>query len=132
MIAKCICEICGEVYAIVDTDTLYKPMSGKAFKSHDPFHGYPDPFHPEQDFENMRCIWGNHRPFIEMNRIKTERGYRVFKDRPVNMAKQKKSIDNKKKVIYQCNVCGKRFRTGGGLAGHRRFCKECPTETTVT
>ena len=129
MLVKCLCEICGMEYGAVDTDKLFKPMRGSIFQSHDPHHGYPNPFQPEQDFESMRCIWGNHRPFTEENRIKTEKGYKMLKDPPPPPKPKpepkpkpvaKKLVDKKKKRVYTCNICGWQYASPQSVSRHKR------------
>lgn len=134
MILDAICEICGEVYARIDTDNMFNPMRGEAFLSHDEFHGYPPPFQPDQDFETMRCIWGNHRPFINEGKIKTPQGWRVFKDRPIEKPDPKKRnarekiktradvesmIEKHTNVEYQCDICGEVFNHRLELYAHK-------------
>jgi hypothetical protein len=41
---KAICQICGEVFAEVDLNTLRYPVTGAMFNSPDVPHGYPAPF----------------------------------------------------------------------------------------
>ena len=80
------CEICGEWIAIVDPANLYDPMVGAMFFSVDPFHGFPPPFDPATEWAWMRCPYGAHRPFIEPNRILTDRGYLVLRQRAQDAA----------------------------------------------
>lgn len=67
------CEICSELFAIADTDTLRRPMRGHMFKTIDAWHGVPDPFEPSLDWEAMRCPFGRqHRPFTAEDSVLDE------------------------------------------------------------
>lgn len=72
---KLICEICTETVGVIVREKLAYPLRGEMFKSPDPFHGFSDPFPPEQTWEEMRCGYCRCRPFIAEDRILTDRGY---------------------------------------------------------
>lgn len=74
MIVKVYCQICKEHIADVDTNTLSMPLKGSMFISKDPAHGFPPPFVPEAEWEDMECPWGPHRPFLEPNMVLTDIG----------------------------------------------------------
>jgi hypothetical protein len=73
-IFKCKCQICDEIYAVIDIDEIKYPINGSMFKSVDPAHGVPDPFYPGAEFEYMRCPFGQHRPMIMPNTILLDNG----------------------------------------------------------
>jgi len=69
---KCKCQICGELYAVIDLREIKYPINGSMFRSIDPEHGVPPPFYPGAEFEYMRCPFGQHRPMIMPNTIMVE------------------------------------------------------------
>jgi hypothetical protein len=71
---KCKCQICDEIYAVIDLTEIKHPLNGSMFHSIAPTHGVPDPFYPEAEFEFMRCPFGQHRPMIMPNTILCENG----------------------------------------------------------
>lgn len=72
---KALCQICGEVYAIVNIDTLRYPLTGAMFGSPDPFHGAPAPFAASLDWTFMRCPYGRiHRPMVQDDIVITDQG----------------------------------------------------------
>jgi len=64
MKATAVCQVCFEKIAVVDTDELTAPIRGWMFRSKDPAHGHPNPFHDEVEWQFMKCPYGNHRPFF--------------------------------------------------------------------
>jgi len=72
------CEICSEALGVADTDTLRRPMRGHMFASPDPFHDFPAPFGPHTEWVDMRCKYGNHRPFLAEDAVMLESG-EIFK-----------------------------------------------------
>lgn len=73
-IFKCKCQICDEIYAVIDLEDIKYPINGSMFKSIDPAHGVPPPFYPGAEFEFMRCPFGQHRPMIMPNTILCDNG----------------------------------------------------------
>jgi hypothetical protein len=73
-IFKCKCQICDEIYAVIDLEDIKYPLNGSMFKSPDPAHGVPDPFYPGAEFEYMHCPFGQHRPMIMPNTILCDNG----------------------------------------------------------
>jgi hypothetical protein len=69
-----ICQICAETIGIVSREDLSFPMRGLMFKSPDPFHGFAPPFPPEAEWESMKCPYGPHGPFLDIDRILTDEG----------------------------------------------------------
>lgn len=143
---KARCQICGEVYAEVDTETLRHPIRGHMFLSPDPAHEFPEPFAPDLDWEFMRCPYGRiHRPMIEGTGILTEHGMvRIPKDgepayldngivdevdrKTVCDQAMTPSDEDAARMIGQppitpatkftCGHCGKSFPTRKGFRGH--------------
>jgi hypothetical protein len=68
------CEICFEFIAEVSRSFLSYPMTGAMFKSPDTHHGVEPPFLVQQTWEDFRCPYGNHRPFIKDDEIQTDEG----------------------------------------------------------
>lgn len=95
------CEICKEW--IAEADEITFPLRGDMFKSPDPFHGIEAPFHPDSEWEHMRCPYGAHRPFVSPDRVTTDQGI----------------IEAPEEVpVYRCKVCGKEYNNPNQLRGH--------------
>jgi hypothetical protein len=65
------CAICFERISQADPDELCVPLMGSMFKSPDPHHGVPDPFPPDQTWEDFKCPVCRHRPFIDPGQVLT-------------------------------------------------------------
>jgi hypothetical protein len=72
------CDICFETIAEVSRSFLSFPMTGAMFKSPDPHHGFSDPFPTSAHWDDFRCPYGNHRPFINIDSIMTDEGVLVL------------------------------------------------------
>ena len=68
------CDVCFEIIALADIDKLVQPISGAMFMSPDTLHGFPDPFHPDLDWEHMRCPYCRTRPFMVDFEVLTPNG----------------------------------------------------------
>jgi hypothetical protein len=75
---RCKCDICFEWIAEVSRSFLSFPMTGAMFRSPDPHHGFPDPFPVSSHWDDMRCPYGNHRPFINPDSITTDEGVLIL------------------------------------------------------
>jgi hypothetical protein len=58
------CEMCQEIIATIDRNTIEAPIFGSMFESPDTAHGIPAPFHESLEWEAMRCPICRTRPFI--------------------------------------------------------------------
>jgi hypothetical protein len=58
------CEICQEIIATIDRNTIEAPIEGWMFESPDFIHQIPDPFHHSLTWETMRCPVCQKRPFF--------------------------------------------------------------------
>jgi len=99
------CEICSEIIARVDPAALLLPLMGSMFYSPDPVHGFDPPFPESLEWEDMRCPYGPHRPFIEQNRVITADGKAIV-------------VTDLATYCVQ-DVCGKEFKTKKNLKQHR-------------
>lgn len=68
------CEICFEWIAIIEKGFFSYPMTGAMFQSIDPHHGFPPPFPTSATWEDFRCPYGQHRPFIRQDSVLTDQG----------------------------------------------------------
>jgi hypothetical protein len=68
------CQICFEWISEASRSFLSYPMTGAMFKSPDTHHGVEPPFLVQQTWEDFRCPYGNHRPFIKDDEIQTDEG----------------------------------------------------------
>ena len=76
---KVICQICDEVIALAQVDALSYPFNGSMFRTPDPAHDVPAPFHPSLEWADFRCPHGrNHRPIVKDDRIWTDEGMLVL------------------------------------------------------
>jgi hypothetical protein len=76
--ADLLCEICGpraRPIAKFDPEELSIPLKGSMFHSIDPDRGCPAPFHPNLDWEHMRCPQCHFRPFKHQDKVLTPNGY---------------------------------------------------------
>jgi hypothetical protein len=71
-IFKAKCQICGEIYALIDIREIKTPIDGSMFHSIDPDRGYDPPFFPDFEWPDMRCPYGPHQPMILPDRIMIE------------------------------------------------------------
>lgn len=69
-----ICEVCNTKIGLVDAEKLATPMRGDMFKSLDPAHGRPAPFHPEAGFRELFCPYCRRRAMYEPDQITTQHG----------------------------------------------------------
>lgn len=64
------CEICEEPIAKIEPSKLKVPMMGKMFESLEPDRDIPPPFHPDLEWEFMKCPYCGFRPFVEDDQVK--------------------------------------------------------------
>ena len=131
------CEVCGEKIATADMHTLQIPLKGSQFLSPDAWHGYPPPFEPEAEWEEMRCPHCRRRPFISETAVKTANGmYEVPRTvAPEEVAPEEVVIEAQsgpesgpekgekrggtaEKVC--CPECGREFQHRIGLSSHMK------------
>lgn len=77
------CEICESQFAQAEPQALKEPMKGAMFISHLARNGAPNPFHPDVDWQFMKCPYCGHRPFLNKDRVLISppiRKYYVFGD----------------------------------------------------
>lgn len=81
------CELCTEIVATIDTETLKQPINGSMFKSHMAENGLDDPWPPQLTWEHLWCPYGGkHRPF-QADRVQLEDG--SYFDVPEYLAKDR-------------------------------------------
>ena len=121
------CEICSESLGVADTDTLRRPMRGHMFASPDPFHDFPAPFGPDTEWVDMRCKYGNHRPFLAEDAVMLESGemFKVEYPEPPKPLEEIVEEFNEKFMIaagpnWCCTICGKEAKSNAGLSAHMR------------
>lgn len=130
------CEICSEKIATAEISALSLPLKGSQFLSPDAWHGYPPPFEPEAEWEEMRCPHCRRRPFISETAVKTASGmYEIPTPKETaNEAEDgKKSsqeeagqrAEGKEKVV--CTKCGKECVNKGSLMSHMRWQHQAST-----
>lgn len=125
---KVVCEICQEQIATTNKKLLKYPLIGKMFLSPDPFHGYAPPFDASQEWTDMRCPYGTHRPFIEPDRVLTDTGYFFVGDR-AKIAQRSGiahigvdgDVSSASETQFICNQCGERFDNKVKWASHIRY-----------
>ena len=66
------CEICSQKIAVTDPEELKSPMKGNMFQSHLAGNGVYSPFHPEADWEFMKCPYCGYRPFLSLEKVLTD------------------------------------------------------------
>ena len=115
------CEICQEIIALADTDTLRRPMMGNMFKSPDAWHGVSDPFPPSQEWEAMKCPYGlQHRPFTTEDHVMLDTGELMEVKYPDPPKPQEKPEDIGQEEKWICGMCGYEAKSNAGLAAHMR------------
>lgn len=131
------CEICSEKIATAEISALSLPLKGSQFLSPDAWHGYPPPFEPEAEWEEMRCPHCRRRPFISETAVKTANGmYEVPRTvAPEEVAPEEVVIEAQsgpesgpekgekrggtaEKVC--CPECGREFQHRIGLSSHMK------------
>lgn len=118
------CQICFEWIAEVSKSDLSYPTTGAMFKSIDSHHGYPDPFPHNLTWEDFKCPYGQHRPFIKDNEIMTDQGIITLeKDgSPIQApGKEEKDEGQKEESGYTCETCEKVFQKEISLKQHVRM-----------
>lgn len=123
------CEICAEIIATIDPDTIKDPFSGRDFGSVDPVHGMPPPWHPDLTWVDMKCPYGPHRPFLHPGRLLLENGeYLELNGRggsppssPATDGGEATGLpgpDLAPPSTLTCEICGKECESKAGLAVH--------------
>ena len=104
---KAICQICGEVFAVVKPYTLSYPLDGGMFLSPDSAHGVAAPFFPGTPWEDFRCPYGRtHRPMVKDNEIWTDEGMLIIpKDgSPSYIDKERSNEVGRESIIDRCTT----------------------------
>jgi len=104
------CEICETQFAQAEPsephqewrgpsglpmDLLKEPMKGSMFISHLHNNGAPPPFHPEADWEFMRCPFCGHRPFLHQDRVMISHGIFYVLGDPVRKPECEKTLSER-------------------------------------
>jgi hypothetical protein len=111
-------------------------MRGFMFASPDPFHDFPVPFGPDTEWVDMRCKYGNHRPFLAEDAVMLEDG-EMFKveypdpPKPLEFSKvleeeadgslvEVEYPDQPTAQTWTCGICGKEAKSNAGLSAHMK------------
>lgn len=117
-----ICEICQEKIAEAKADDIRLPLKGSQFLSPDSRHGFPPPFDPEAEWEDMRCPYCRRRPFLRRDSILTSDGVLWIRTEaePQAVEKMQQSETSEAEAIV-CEECGKTFKHRLALGSHLRM-----------
>ena len=145
------CEVCEAQFAQADHEELKTPMKGAMFISNMAKNGVPAPFHPNAEWQYMRCPYCNFRPFTFEDRVlifPPSRKFYVFGeplDKPdsektlydrnqetinkfiENFDSQNDFVNNSdeeglKLTCFQCRHCGKPYKTLIRMMKHEADC----------
>jgi hypothetical protein len=134
------CEICREKVATAEESVLVQPIRGSMFKSPDAWHGIPDPFPPDVDWEFMQCPFCRNRPFIDPTAViihvagtefpKVFKRFEIPENKPTMTISIEQDADEEVEnplplseintKILTCEVCGRQVKGVGPLASHMR------------
>jgi hypothetical protein len=103
-IEKVKCEICFEIIGKCDMSKFSAPMTGNMFLPKDHKHGYGPPFILNEPWEDMKCPYCRHRPFLNPNFFLNEKGRACG-------------------YLHECEKCGAGFENRFALSGHKKHCK---------
>jgi len=133
---KIVCQICNEHISNADPLTLHLPMSGAMFASPDPWHGFAPPFPAGTEWLDMKCPYGNHRPFITEDEVLTEDGIyklplapatgpdesagRIDTALPDKEPEPTESTEVQQGQPFTCSICGREAKSNAGLSAHMR------------
>jgi hypothetical protein len=138
MKAQIICEICREPIGYVETDQLEYPWTGEMFGSLYPEREVPGPFQAGVEWQYSRCPRGRHRPFIYDDRIYTDQGFYLIKEKQFTRETRpgdsdvfemlweetRDRIERENALsIPKCRKCGKTFGNAGARATHEKSCQ---------
>jgi hypothetical protein len=106
---------------VADTDTLRRPMRGHMFASPDPFHDFPAPFGPDTEWVDMRCRYGNHRPFLAEDAVMLESGEMFKVESPDPPKPFEEELTDTRWEPRTCEICGKVVKGAAAMGNHMRL-----------